>query len=112
MDCVQLRLKPESTTIVFRNGWLIIESTDPENLDRELERGTANRLFSVSEISKKTGFSPNAVRTWLKTGKLTGTRLGKEYRVHERDLAKFLKGAPEPKAEGKIRIGRRKQATF
>jgi excisionase family DNA binding protein len=112
MDCVRLKLNSTSTTIVVRDGWLIIETTDCESLNRELESATANRIFNVAEVSEKTGFTPNAVRAWLKSGKLTGRRVGKEYRIHERDLGKFLEGVPEPEPGKKMRIGRRMPVKF
>lgn len=41
--------------------------------------------------------SPKTVREWLRTGKLRGVKLGRLWRVRERDLQEFLQMTPPHK---------------
>jgi excisionase family DNA binding protein len=112
MNCIRLRLDAAATTIVVWDGRLIIETSGAPQISRELESATGSRMFSVAKVSDKTGFTAGAVRAWLKAGKLAGVRIGREYRVHERDLCRFLEGVKEPVAGEKMRIGRRLSVKF
>lgn len=92
MNCARLQLSAATTTIFIRDGWLIIEVADEEALREQLNSADGSRLMSVSEVSKRTGFTSGAVRGWIKRAILTAVRVGKEYRIREADLERFLSG--------------------
>jgi excisionase family DNA binding protein len=48
------------------------------------------RLLSPNNVAERLNISPLTVRRWLKAGKLKGVRLGRLWRVLERDLEAFL----------------------
>lgn len=47
-------------------------------------------LLSVPEVGDRLGVSVYTVRRWIKSGDLLAYRPGKEYRIRESDLEKFL----------------------
>ena len=110
MNCARLRLNAETTTILVRDGWLIIETADPGELQTELVGASGERLFTVAEVSQKTGFAAGAVRDWIKRSVLAAVRVGKEYRVREAELAKLLDGKSPETVSLSQRIGRRRKA--
>lgn len=110
VNCARLRLNAETTKIFVRDGWLIIESADFEALNTELIAATGERLLSVAEVSERTGFTPGAVRDWIRRSALAAIRVGKEYRVREAELAKLLDGRSRATASLANRIGRKRKS--
>jgi excisionase family DNA binding protein len=57
------------------------------------------RLFSIPEVAERLGVSKYTVNEWLKVGRIKGTRIGRFWRVRERDLEAFIENPPplEPK---------------
>jgi excisionase family DNA binding protein len=45
---------------------------------------------SPEEIADSLGVTSKTVREWLRTGELVGIKVGKNWRVHRRDLARLL----------------------
>jgi len=103
MDCIRLRLSAGSTSIIVRENWLVIESSNPAELERGLQEICGNKLLSVPEIAERTGFTAAAVRGWLKAKRLSGVIIGKEYRVREEDLQKFLQNDEPRHGKGRRR---------
>lgn len=48
------------------------------------------KLLTVNEIANYLHLQPRTVTYWLRTGKLNGARIGKEWRVHPLDFQKYL----------------------
>lgn len=109
-NCVRLRLSAETTRIFVRDGWLIIESADSDALKSELLHANGERLLSVAEVSERTGFTPGAVRDWIKRSVLAAIRVGKEYRIREAELARLLEGRVRETGSTARRIGRRRKS--
>ena len=110
MNCARLRLNADTTTIFVRDGWLVIESVDPASLETQLLAANGERLLPVAEVSERTGFTPGAVRNWIKRSILPAIRVGREYRIREAELAKLLEGNSRPAVSIAKRIGRRRKA--
>ena len=51
---------------------------------------TAEKLYTVQEASEALGISPLTLGKWLREGKITGTKLGKLWRITESDLQDFI----------------------
>ena len=51
---------------------------------------TAEKLYTVQEASESLGISPLTLGKWLREGKITGTKLGKLWRITETDLQNFI----------------------
>lgn len=49
------------------------------------------RVYTVTEVSKKLKVSDSTVRKWIKKGLLKAVQVEKQYRVLESDLKEFLK---------------------
>lgn len=110
MNCARLRLNAETTTILVRDGWLIIEAADPGELQAELAGASGERLLTIAQVSEQTGFTAGAVRAWVKRSVLPAVRVGKEYRIRESDLAKLLGGKSPEAVSLSQSIGRRRKA--
>ena len=52
------------------------------------------RLFSVEEVAERLGMSKWTITDWLKAGRLKGSKIGKFWRVQERDLQAFIDHPP------------------
>lgn len=48
------------------------------------------RLYSVEEAAEALGISPLTLGDWLRAGKITGTKIGRKWRITERDLQAFI----------------------
>lgn len=65
------------------------------------EAGEENRIklearwFSVDEVAERLGMSRYTISDWIKAGRLKGVKIGKYWRVSERDLEAFLQN-PRP----------------
>lgn len=53
------------------------------------ERG----LYSVEEVAKRLGLQVRTVRAYLRTGRLKGVRIGKQYRISQGDLDALIGGS-------------------
>lgn len=49
------------------------------------------RLLTPEEAAKALVVTPRAIREWLRNGKLSGVKVGRLWRVRERDLELFIK---------------------
>lgn len=49
------------------------------------------RLYSPEEAAQELGVSMLTVRKWLRAGTLTGFKMGRLWRVEEKDLEEFIK---------------------
>lgn len=47
-------------------------------------------LLTVEEVAEKIKMSPFVVRRWLRERKLPGIKMGRVWRIDEKDLEKFL----------------------
>ena len=48
------------------------------------------RLFSLAEVAERLGMSRYTIGEWLRSGRLTGRRIGRFWRVRESDLEAFM----------------------
>jgi excisionase family DNA binding protein len=48
------------------------------------------RLLTPEEAARILAVSPKSVREWLRQGKLKGVKVGRLWRIRERDLEAFL----------------------
>lgn len=80
MNCARLRLSSETTTIFVRDGWLVIEVAETDSLREQLGAADGDRMVTVAEVSKRTGFTTGAVRDWIKRSMLAAVKVGQEYR--------------------------------
>jgi excisionase family DNA binding protein len=51
---------------------------------------TLERYYTVEEICERLQVSDQTVRRWIKRGKLTAYKPGKEFRIRSGDLEEFL----------------------
>ena len=110
MNSARLRLSADTTKIFFRDGWLIIEVSDPDVLKSEMARSVGERLLTVEEVSKQTGFTAGAVRDWIKRAVLPARKVGKQYRIRESDLIDFVNGKLAPQTSTSELPKRRRKA--
>ncbi len=43
-------------------------------------------MYSVEQVAERLGLNPRTVRAYLRTGRLKGVRIGKQYRISQEDL--------------------------
>lgn len=48
-------------------------------------------MLTVFEVAEQLKVSAKTIRVWIESGKLTGYRFGKDYRIHAEDLEAFIK---------------------
>ena len=104
-DDVRFRRNADTTTIFVRDGWLVIESVDRTSLDKLLAEN-CERLLTVAEVNERIGFTPGAVRNWIKRSILPAIRVGREYRIREAELAKFLEGNYSERSRAATQLAR------
>jgi len=51
---------------------------------------TAEKLYTVEEAAEALGISPLTLGNWLRAGKITGTKIGRKWRITESDLQSFI----------------------
>lgn len=56
-------------------------------------RDEMKRLLTPEEVAEHLAVSPKSIREWLRQGKLKGIRVGRLWRIRERDLEAFLNPA-------------------
>ena len=109
MNCARLQLNAETTSIFIRGGWLIVEVADATALQEQLVDASGDRLLTVADVSRRTGFTVGAVRGWIRRSVLLAVRIGKEYRVREADLAELVEGKRFLHISTSRKIGRRRK---
>lgn len=57
--------------------------------------GVAQQYYSVDQVAELLGLHVKTVRTYVRQGRLAATRIGKQYRIHRKDLTAFTGGDPE-----------------
>jgi excisionase family DNA binding protein len=66
---------------------LIIETSDPDELRREVARALGDEPLTVQGAAGYLKVSTRTIRNWIKDGKLAATQLnGAGYRIQKRDL--------------------------
>ena len=69
---------------------VIIETTDPDELRREVNRALDDEPLSVREAAKYLKLSAKTIRNWIKDGKLLAKQCnGVGYRIQKRDLERI-----------------------
>jgi excisionase family DNA binding protein len=65
-----------------------------------LERSRMEDLLTVEQAAAKLQIAPKTLKDWLRAGRIKGVRLGKLWRIKERDLEAFVdQGANEDRAD-------------
>jgi excisionase family DNA binding protein len=57
------------------------------------------KLLTASDVAKKYNFTSDAVRKWIKEGKLKAIRVGSRWRIPEESLQQFLQNSLESKKD-------------
>ena len=52
----------------------------------------AGRLLTVEQVAKRLQVAKMTIYRYIKSGKITAFKIGKEYRIKESDWQKFLEG--------------------
>ena len=60
-----------------------------------------DRLLNIHEVAEILRVSAETVRRFLRTGKLTGVKFGRGWRVRESELAKFVGNGKDKSQEEK-----------
>ena len=63
------------------------------------ERG----LYSVEQVAERLGLHVRTVRAYLRTGRLKGVRIGKQYRISQADLNALVGGGGAARSEEPVR---------
>ena len=50
------------------------------------------KLYTVEQAAEQLQVDPESIRIWLRSGKLKGNKVGRLWRIKERDLEAFLEG--------------------
>jgi excisionase family DNA binding protein len=53
-----------------------------------------DRLYSIAEVAQHLGMRPDTVTTWVKSGRLKASRIGRYWRIRPQDLEAFLDAPP------------------
>jgi excisionase family DNA binding protein len=53
-----------------------------------------DRLFSIAEVAERLGMSKDTISDWIKAGRLKASRIGRFWRIRERDLEAFIDHPP------------------
>jgi excisionase family DNA binding protein len=48
------------------------------------------QLYTIKQVTKQTGMSPNTVRKYIKSGLLHGIKIGRKWKIDQDDLALFV----------------------
>jgi excisionase family DNA binding protein len=60
---------------------------------------SAPELYSVEQVAEHLGLHVRTVRAYLRTGRLKGVRIGKQYRIAREDVDALTGGAAPPRPE-------------
>ena len=52
---------------------------------------TADRLLTIQDVADRLRLHAKTVRRWIDGGELPAFRLGRQWRIDQRDLRKFLR---------------------
>lgn len=52
-------------------------------------------LITVEEMARRLNITPRAAREWLKKGIIPGIKLGRIWRIDEKDLEEFIRKAKD-----------------
>lgn len=56
-----------------------------------------DRLYSVEQVAERLGLHVRTIRNYVRDGRLTAVRIGKQYRIAHEDLEAFTgRSVPEP----------------
>ena len=50
----------------------------------------SDELLSVEEVARRLGVTPDTIRHYIRTHRLTAIRIGNKYRIKESELNRFL----------------------
>jgi excisionase family DNA binding protein len=53
-----------------------------------------DRLWSIAETATYLGMSKDTIMTWIKSGRLKASRIGRFWRIRPRDVEAFLESPP------------------
>ncbi|AFR06085.1 helix-turn-helix domain-containing protein [Nocardiopsis alba] len=53
------------------------------------------QYYSVDQVAELLGLHVKTVRAYVREGRLPATRIGKQYRIHRKDLVDFTGGSPD-----------------
>ncbi len=51
---------------------------------------TADRLLTIQDVADRLRVNAKTVRRWIESGELSAFKLGRQWRISERDLRRFL----------------------
>lgn len=54
-------------------------------------------LLTVEEVASNLKISPKIIRKWLRDGMLSGIKLGRVWRIDEKDLEEFIQRSKKGK---------------
>jgi excisionase family DNA binding protein len=57
--------------------------------EREVRR-MVERLYSIPEAAEVLGISPITLGDWLRAKRITGTKIGRKWKITESDLQEFI----------------------
>lgn len=55
-----------------------------------MENQNENRMFTLRECANVIGVHPNTIKRWIFTGKIKGFKVGRYYRVFEKEFQDFI----------------------
>jgi excisionase family DNA binding protein len=61
------------------------------------------KLYTPEEVAAHLNFKEKTVMDYLRAGKIPGVKLGREWRVRDSDLQKYIEGLSRPSCVGMIR---------
>jgi excisionase family DNA binding protein len=53
-----------------------------------------DRLWSIAEVANDLGMSKDTITTWVKSGRLKASRIGRFWRIRPQDVEVFLDDPP------------------
>jgi excisionase family DNA binding protein len=53
-----------------------------------------DRLFSIVKVAERLGMRKDTIHNWIKAGRLKASRIGRFWRIRERDLEAFIDNPP------------------
>jgi len=59
----------------------------------------SEKLLTPEEVAERLVVSPKSIREWLRIGKLRGVKVGRLWRIRERDLEAFLESSEKENRE-------------
>jgi putative resolvase len=53
-----------------------------------------DRLYNIGEVAQYLGMSKDTIMTWIRSGRLKASRIGRFWRIRARDLERFIDDPP------------------